>query len=84
MKLNDIGNVNFGFEQAVGYRKQWGELAIVLNVEKTKYVNTLKLVPTIRERVAKFQNKIDKNIQIGFLMIALKTLIVDLVFFNLI
>ena len=66
LKLRDIGDVNFGFEQAVGYRKQWGELAIVLNVEKTKYVNTLKLVPTVRERVAKFQNKIDKNIRIGF------------------
>ena len=66
LKMKDIADVNFGFEQAVGYRKQWGELAIVLNIEKTKYVNTLKLVPSIRDRVAEFANKIDNDIRIGF------------------
>ncbi len=66
LRLRDIGDVEFGFEPAVGYRKQWGELAIVLNVKKAKYVNTLELVPTVRERVAKFQQKINKDIRIGF------------------
>ena len=66
LRLRDIGTLEFDFEPAVGYRKQWGELAIVLNVKKTKYVNTLELVPTIRRKVEKFKQKVSNDIRIGF------------------
>lgn len=66
LKLSDLATVEFKFEKAVSYRKQWGQLAVVLSVRKANYVNTLDLVPAVRKKVDEFQSKIDKDIRIGF------------------
>lgn len=66
LKLSDLATIEFNFEKAVSYRKQWGELAAVLSIKKANHVNTLDLVPAVRKRVAEFQEKIGKDIRIGF------------------
>lgn len=51
LTIADLGSVKYGFERATGYRKQDGQLALVLNVHKEREANALELIPRIKARI---------------------------------
>lgn len=57
LKISDLGSVKYGFERASGFRKQNGQLALVLNIHKDREANALELIPRIKARI--FERKVE-------------------------
>jgi len=66
VRLKDLASVNSVFEQATNYRKQKGQLAVVLNVKKKSLVNTLELVPRVKEVCEKFRETLPPEIELSY------------------
>ena len=66
LKISDLGTVRHGFERALGYRKQSGQLALVLNVHKDKSANALELVPRIKRRIFEKKSEILPGIRLSY------------------
>jgi multidrug efflux pump subunit AcrB len=66
VRISDLGSVRFGFEQALGYRKQKGELALALNIHKETSANALDLVPQIQEKIEDLKEKLPPGLRVTY------------------